>query len=281
LAGQLSRARAARLPVLLCGERGTGKTTLARSCHDLASHDLAATPGQLTVVDCALRGMQPGDWEQRLGAIMEAAGDSRSDTIVLQHLDALDPGLAAWVGGLLATVPAWVVATAPAAGLVAAGLTESFGIILDVPPLRDRSGDIPALVADILAQLHPGQPRPRCTPEALTALAGGDWPGNVRQLRQVVATALVRSMSCDITIGDLPGRYPGGGRGRHLTGFERAERDALLAALREADWDREAAARDLGISRATIYRKLKRLNVTPPVRKQPAMPSAPVTGRSC
>ena len=88
-----------------------------------------------------------------------------------------------------------------------------------------------------------------------------EWPGNVRQLRQVVATALVRSMSCDITADDLPAGYA---RGGHLTALERAERQALTTALREANGDREAAARDLGISRATIYRKLKRLKVTVP-----------------
>ena len=149
-------------------------------------------------------------------------------------------------------------------------LAERFGVVIDVPPLRDRAADIPALVAGIIAELRPEPPRPRCTPEALAALAGGDWPGNVRQLRQVVATGLVRSMSCDITVHDLPAGYPGAARGRHLTGLEQAERQALVTALREAGWDREAAARDLGISRATIYRKLKRLKVTAPPHGGPA-----------
>lgn len=71
-------------------------------------------------------------------------------------------------------------------------------------------------------------------------------------------------MSCDITVDDLPGRYPGAARGRRLTGLERAERQVLLDALRDAGGDREAAARDLGISRATIYRKLKRLGIAMP-----------------
>ena len=69
-------------------------------------------------------------------------------------------------------------------------------------------------------------------------------------------------MSCDITAGDLPDGYPGAARARHLTGLEQAERQALVTALRDAGWNREAAARDLGISRATIYRKLRRLKVT-------------------
>ena len=89
-----------------------------------------------------------------------------------------------------------------------------------------------------------------------------------------MATALVRSMSCDITADDLPAGCPRAARGGHLTALERAERQALITTLREANWDREAAARDLGISRATIYRKLKRLKVTvPPGHGGPATPA--------
>ena len=269
LLGQLAQARAAGLPVLLRGERGTGKTTLARSCHDLV-----ASPEQLAVVDCALSAVSPHDWAQRLGAAVAAVGGDPANTIILQHLDALDPALVTSAEALIAPARAWLVATAPAGGLSHAPLAERFSVVVDVPPLRDRAGDIPALVTEIIARLHPQAPRPRCTPEVLTALAAADWPGNIRQLRQVVATALIRSMSCDVTVGDLPGGYPGTVRGRHVTGLERAEREALLTALREADWDREAAARDLGISRATIYRKLKRLKVTAPLHGQPAAKEA-------
>ena len=249
LLGELARARGAGLPVLIRGERGTGKTTLARSCHDLA-----AGPGRFTVVDCALSGISPRSWTQRLGV---ALADPAA-TVVLRHLDVLEPALTAPVAALMASARAWPAATVTGEPGV---LAERFGVIVDVPPLRDRPGDIPALVTGIIAELHSRPPRPRCTPEALAALAGGDWPGNVRQLRQVVATALVRSMSCDITADDLPAGYA---RGGHLTALERAERQALITALREANGDREAAARDLGISRATIYRKLKRLKVTVP-----------------
>jgi transcriptional regulator of acetoin/glycerol metabolism len=64
-----------------------------------------------------------------------------------------------------------------------------------------------------------------------------------------------------------PGRGTGAVPARRR---EQAERQALVTALREAGWNREAAARDLGISRATIYRKLKRLKVTAPARGGPA-----------
>ena len=259
LRGQLARARAARVPVLLRGERGTGKTTLAR-----CSHARTADPGQLTVVDCALSGLNPQAWAARL----ETAAADPAATVILQHLDALDPALVTPAAGLIASARAWLVATATerdgedhTLGERFGALAERFSVVLDVPPLRDRTADIPALVTEIIAQLRPQPPHPRCTLDALAALNGSEWPGNIRQLRQVVGTALTRSMSCDITVDDLPSGYPGATRGRRLTGLERAEREALMTALRETGWDREAAARDLGISRATIYRKLKRLKI--------------------
>ncbi|MGH3390617.1 MAG: helix-turn-helix domain-containing protein, partial [Actinomadura sp.] len=246
---QFAKARATRLPLLLRGERGTGKTTLARRLHDQGI--------PYTVLDAAAAcGTRPGNWLGRLDAAL-------AGTVVLQHLDALDPALAARTASLPVSPQVRLVATAAhrtvSAGPLAA-LVERFPVVLDVPPVRERTADIPALVTELIEELRPRPPRPRCTAEALAALAAHEWPGNIRQLRQVVTTALVRSMSCDITLDDLPGEYAG----RHLTKLERAERAALLTALRDAAWDREAAARDLGISRATIYRKLKRFGIRPP-----------------
>jgi sigma-54 dependent transcriptional regulator, acetoin dehydrogenase operon transcriptional activator AcoR len=255
---QLGQARAMRLPVLLRGERGTGKTALARRLHDQA-----AAP--LTVLDAAA-GVQ--DW---VGGLRAALADP-AGTVVVQHLDALDPALTGPTASLIESPRARLAATVTRrdderADLAA--LAERFPVVLDVPPLRERPADIPSLITGIIAELRPRPPRPRCTPEALAALAGSEWPGNVRQLRQVVATALVRSLSCDITADDLPGEYAGAARGRRLTQLERAEREVLLRALRDAAWDREAAARELGISRATIYRKLKRFGIRPPALHGP------------
>ena len=141
-------------------------------------------------------------------------------------------------------------------------------MVVDVPPLREQSADLPTLIEEIIAELHSQPPRPRVTAEALATLAAGEWPGNLRQLRQVLATALVRSRSGHITLDDLPGDLATAGQ-RHLTKLERLERHALVTALRDKAWDREAAAHDLGISRATIYRKLKRFGI-----QTPAAPSA-------
>jgi transcriptional regulator of acetoin/glycerol metabolism len=254
---QLAKAYADRLPLLLCGERGTGKTVLARRLYDQAG-----PCGPLAILDAATSAERPQEWIGQLRAALADPGG----TVVVRHLYDLPATLVTATASLLEAPRARLAATATdRAGerTDLAALLERFAVVLEVPPLRERAADLPALVAEIIADLRPRPPRPRCTPEALAALAGGEWPGNVRQLRQVVATALVRSLSGDITADDLPGDLPAAGH-RHLTKLERLERQALLTALRDAAWDREAAAQDLGISRATIYRKLKRFGIRTP-----------------
>jgi transcriptional regulator of acetoin/glycerol metabolism len=263
LLARLDQAGARRLPVLLRGERGSGKTTLA---HRLHAQETGAGP--LTVLDAADKAQPSEKWIARLRtALADPAG-----TVIVLHLDALDEALTEPATSLFASPRARLIGTlTERPGLTGrAELTERFPVVLGVPPLRERLGDIPDLVTGIISELHPQPPRPRCTPEALAALASGEWPGNIRRLRQVVATALVRSLSGDITVDDLPESLARGGRGQRLTRLEWHERQALVSALRDAAGDREAAARELGISRATIYRKLKRHGIRPPAAQRQA-----------
>lgn len=257
LLDQLARVRADRLPLLLRGERGTGKTVLARSLHREEE-----TGGPCVVLDAATGGELSRDW---LGRLTTALADPAA-TVVLRYLDELAPSLCAPTAALLESARARLAATAgeriDERGALAA-VTERFPATLDVPPLRERPADVAPLVTELIAELRPTRPRPRCTPDALAVLLRHPWPGNVRELRQVVATALVRSMSCDITVDDLPladarGVAYGGTR------LERVEREALVTALRDAGWNKAVAARELGISRATIYRKIRAFGIHRP-----------------
>jgi hypothetical protein len=136
LLARLDQVSAWRLPVLLRGERGTGKATLARRLH-------AREPdaGPLTVLDAADRTQPPREWIAQLrAALTDSAG-----TVVLLHLDALDEALMEPAARLLASPRAQLVATLTDRP----ELTDQFPVVLDVPPLRERAGDIPADVSDL------------------------------------------------------------------------------------------------------------------------------------
>jgi transcriptional regulator of acetoin/glycerol metabolism len=98
----------------------------------------------------------------------------------------------------------------------------------------------------------------------LGALKAHPWPGNVRELRRVLATALVNGMHFDVSTHHLPEGYRSPPDRPRLALLESTERDAIVAALQRAGWNKDRAAADLGISRATIYRKVRRFAITPP-----------------
>jgi DNA-binding NtrC family response regulator len=127
---------------------------------------------------------------------------------------------------------------------------------LTVPPLRVRRADLPDLVA-ALSRRHGGERiLPRWTAEAVGALRRAEWPGNVRQLESVIRGVLATHRGPHIRASDLPEdvrrREVQAGR----TELERLELEAIRTVLREHAGNKRQAARALGISRSTLYRKL-------------------------
>ncbi|TVT23244.1 hypothetical protein LWP59_19910 [Amycolatopsis acidiphila] len=235
-----SLARALGQPVLLTGERGCGKRHEAK----------AALGGGIAEFDGALAHLDPENWLHRLA---EAVGEGRP--VLLGHVTEVPPELVASVTGLVAGACGPVVGTA-ADDNGAAEVRESFPVLLTVPPLRERRSEFGALCAALLAGAgeEPVTPAPR----AVAALLASDWPGNVRQLRQVLASARIRARGPVLDLRDLPARHGRNSAGHPLDEVRAAERRVLLAALRESGGDRALAADRLGVSRATVYRKLKR-----------------------
>ncbi|WP_437799764.1 sigma 54-interacting transcriptional regulator [Sorangium sp. So ce693] len=134
-------------------------------------------------------------------------------------------------------------------------------IEIRLPPLRDRPDDIPAIAQAIVEKLAARQGRPafRLSRGALRRLSSYGWPGNVRQLENVLSRACVLSPGPEIGAADiqLPAAAPAP-RGRSRAEYRGAEEERIRAALELSRWNVCEVSRSLGIPRMTLYRKLAR-----------------------
>ena len=141
----------------------------------------------------------------------------------------------------------------------------------EIPPLRERREDLPKLTATFMRRFAgpPGKSQPKIDPEVLELFRAYPWPGNVRELQNAIEHALVlcdgpvllaKHLPRDIQTPDLA-RVPVM-RGASAVSFVDAERETLLEALRRANGNKAAAARQLGIHRATIYAKIRQFGLS-------------------
>ncbi|PYK99092.1 MAG: transcriptional regulator, partial [Verrucomicrobia bacterium] len=137
-----------------------------------------------------------------------------------------------------------------------------------LPPLRERTGDIPLLAQSFLREFarENGKKVNDFTAEALEALVKYRWPGNVRELRTAIEHAVVLCRGERITLRDLPATLRGSGAQaaadanpllaeNNLT-VQEAEKQLIIRALKESNGNRTLAASKIGISRRTLHRKL-------------------------
>ncbi len=129
---------------------------------------------------------------------------------------------------------------------------------MTLPALRERPEDIRELLPALTPGRAPGSPPPTWTPDALRALERHPWPGNVTELAHLVRALAGRCrVFGPVRRGELPDPVRAGPAGRTLSPMERAERSAILEALRRHGGNKARAAAALGIGRATLYRKLR------------------------
>jgi sigma-54 dependent transcriptional regulator, acetoin dehydrogenase operon transcriptional activator AcoR len=242
------------------GEPGAGKLALLRA---VARRRNPA--GAFHVLDAADAGDH--DWMVRvLGELLEGEG-----SLVIRHVDrlstlrlqalwiALEQALAAGRQHVL-----WVAVTL-SQGQVSgdlAGLLKFFPGAVELPPLRHHIEDLHELVPFFLARLNPHGP-PVCSPEAMHLLLRSNWPGNTEQLWQVLRRVAQHRRTGTIHPGDLPPECWSVSR-RLLSPLESIERDAIVQTLLDHHGNKAKGAGSLGMSRATIYRKIHEYGIITP-----------------
>lgn len=133
-------------------------------------------------------------------------------------------------------------------------------VCLELPPLRERSGDIPAFVGIFLrkyARLY-GKNVPEVSPEAMRRLQSRPWPGNVRQLEHVVEKALIMGEGDTLGNDDFDIFEEAPSESPQASTLGELEKNAIAAAIREHKGNMAEAARQLGITRQTLYNKIRK-----------------------
>jgi len=292
VADWVRRAAATRATVLLTGETGTGKEVVARSIHQrgpdadqpFVALNLAALPEAM--VESELFGHEKGAFtgaDRRREGLLRAAG---SGTVFLDEIAELTAGAQAKLLRALESHEVQPLGSDAAAGFdarVIAATNRDLAIearagrfredlyyrlnVLHIrlPPLRERPEDIPALVTAFLAQTAAlsGAAAPAVTPEALRALSLHPWRGNARELKNVLERASILADEGRIDLAQLPDdvRESGAPRLSLPEAVDRFERSHIALVLRLCEGNREKAAEELGISEATLYRRLERLGL--------------------
>jgi DNA-binding NtrC family response regulator len=304
LAEEASRVQASDSPVLIQGETGTGKGVLAAWLHrhgprsEEAFVDLNCATLSKDLLESELFGHEKGAFT---GAVASKPGlleVAHRGTMFLDELGDMDPAVQPKLLKVLEEkryrrlgdvrdrqVDVRLIAAThqDLAGLVNSKTFRQdlfyrvAAIPLLVPPLRERAEDIPLLSRDLLDGITAdlGRGRLQITPAALAALGTYPWPGNIRELRNVLERAALLCRDGTIDVADLrfinmgtppPAAAPAPTVEpvvRHDTALtlEEVERRHIAAVLEEEDGRVEAAARRLGVPRSSLYKRLRVLGL--------------------
>ncbi len=283
--------------VMLLGETGTGKEVMARTIHSLSARPqgpfVAVNCGALpdTLLESELFGYKAGAFT---GATRDKPGRfslARGGTIFLDEIGEVSPALQVRLlrvlqersfeplGGVSSeTSDARVIVATNRdlteqvrKGLFREDLYYRVNVVrMELPPLRRRKEDIPLLAERFIERFNHVQRKAvsGISPEALSLLMAHDWPGNIRELENVIERAFILCAEGQIGIAHLSEELRSQ-RAETAEGDVRSAHDildaqAILAALERTNNNRAAAARDLGIHKTTLFRRMKRLGIPLP-----------------
>jgi two-component system, NtrC family, nitrogen regulation response regulator NtrX len=283
--------------VLITGENGTGKELVARALHDASPRrdrpfievNCAAIPSELIESELFghMKGSFTGAFADRAGKFEQADGgtlflDEVGDMSLSAQsklLRVLQEGVVTRIGGSKSIqVDVRVLAATNkeldveiAEGRFREDLLYRLNVVpIEVPPLRDRKEDIPALVAHFVEQLSAGAgvPARKFSADAVRRLQGRSWPGNIRELRNAVERVLILASGKMITAADIDQLLPAPSvssepSARSFENFKQeAERSFLVQQLRQHDWNVSETARALKMPRSNLYKKIERYRLT-------------------
>jgi len=248
---RLHELRSGTGSLALVGEPGSGRTWAARQFAD----------GSVEALDAAqIVGQGEREWSADLLDVV-ARGPSY---VLIEHVHLAPESVLALVASLVANPagPRIVVTSDPVDTVppAARDLLARCGNQVAVPALRHRIRELDGLVTALAREL--GRADLGIGPSASAALSEHAWPGNLVELRAVLAGLPDRPDGGVIRVEDLPEDYRAPGRVARLGGRERAERDAIVEALSESGGNKVHAAARLGISRTTLYSRIRALDIT-------------------
>jgi two-component system response regulator AtoC len=282
------------IPVLLVGESGTGKEVVALEIHRLSRRWNEA------FVKCGCAGLVAGSLAARLncGDSTAGYGATSSGSLFLDEISHLDAASQARLIDMLpdgTSVPSENHLSVRVISSTTRNLEEEMrsgrfreelyyrinGVILRLPPLRQRTDDIPGLLDFFLKKYASlfGRPEPQLSAATMDLFLGHSWPGNIRELENI-ARKIVALGNEELAMGDLPAINAsrvaeppltqssgiGPAPARSLKEASRkasrhAEREMILRQLERTHWNRKRTARDLQISYKALLYKLKQLGL--------------------
>jgi len=303
---QARRAAQQEATVLLLGETGTGKELLAHAIHAASPRagmpfiamNVAAVPE--TLMEAEFFGAAPGaytgaDRKGRDGKFKLADGgtlflDEVGDmpmavqakllrALQEQEIEALGSNKVVRVDVRVITATSQDLEELVKQGRFRSDLYYRLNVLsIKLPPLRERLQDLDALCELVLAQIaeRTGMPQREISAEAHAALAIYSWPGNIRELRNVIEKAAMLSERRRLELEDFAAVLPVLADPKALQqpatrslaeAVAEAERTAIVAALQAARGNKSLAAQALGVSRATLYEKIAQLGLAPRERQ--------------
>lgn len=292
--------------VLISGETGTGKELLARTIHSLSPR----AGGPFVAVNCAALPdslLESELFGYKAGAFTSANKDkpgrfalAEGGTLLLDEIGEISPALQVRLLRVLqdhvyeplgatrsetADVRVIAATNRNLRDLIRQGsfredLYYRINVVpLKLPPLRERKEDIPLMIDQFVERFNRSQHRAVTgpSPETLALLMAHDWPGNVRELENIIERSFILCGDGEIRIEHLPEELAGRHRSRQSQDMRNTRRvtdtEAIIAALKRNNYNRLATARELGVHKSTLFRKIKKLGIDLPPKDGRSQPN--------